>query len=58
MEMVSMGPPHEQTPDIELLLEYMPLRLESVCAAPQGAEMYKVWDARSLVLDRDKFFNR
>ena len=43
-----MGTPHEQAPDVNLLLEYMPLRLESVCAAPQGAEMYKVWGCEKL----------
>lgn len=28
----------------------------SLVSNPQGAEMYRIWDARSFTLDADKFF--
>lgn len=44
--------------DLAAVMNYIPLKLENVLMRPQGAAMHKVWDARTLVLDRDKFFDR
>jgi hypothetical protein len=58
MEMVNMGTQQDQTPDINALLKYLPQKLETLFLSPEGAAMYRIWDARSLVLDREKYFTR
>jgi hypothetical protein len=58
MEMVNMSSKQDQTPDIEAILQYLPQNLETLFLSPEGAAMYRIWDARSFVLDREKFFTR
>jgi hypothetical protein len=43
---------------MELILKYQPQDIETLFFSPQGAAMYKVWDARGLVLDREAYFAR
>jgi hypothetical protein len=58
MEILNKGPPEDQLANMEALLKYLPQRLESLFSSPQGAGVYRIWDARSLVLDREKYFRR
>jgi hypothetical protein len=58
METVKMGTQQDQTPDIEAILQYLPQNLETLFLSPEGAAMYRIWDARSFVLDRERFFTR
>jgi hypothetical protein len=59
MEVVKMGSPQDQKPNMEALFKYLPQSLETLLSSPEGgAAMYKIWDARNLVLDREKYFKR
>ncbi|KAF2644956.1 hypothetical protein P280DRAFT_504434 [Massarina eburnea CBS 473.64] len=60
-ETVRMGSVEEQDSNIEAIFDYLrlgPEMLPFLLSSPQSAVMYKVWDSRSMVLDRDKFFGR
>jgi hypothetical protein len=37
---------------MEILFKYLPQSPEIMLSSPQGAAMYKIWDARNLILDR------
>jgi hypothetical protein len=56
MGVVKMSSQDDQLSNMELLLNYLPQNLESLLFSPQGADTYRIWDARSLVLDREKYF--
>lgn len=58
MEMINLGDKEDQTPNIELLMEYLPDTNLLSLIQTQSAGFTKLWDARTLVLDRDKFFQR
>ena len=54
-EVVKMGHSGEEEPDMQFLTEYLPLpRTFSL----NDADMLRIWDARDLALDVDKFFER
>lgn len=58
MEMVNQGDERDKTPNIDLLMEYLPdINLVSLLQ-PDSADSLKFWDARTIVLDRHKFFER
>ncbi|KAJ5501693.1 hypothetical protein N7453_006510 [Penicillium expansum] len=57
MEMVSGGDTEDQTPNIDLLTGFLPLDIFSLLR-PESANSLKFWDARTTVLDRQKFFER
>ncbi|KAJ0423532.1 hypothetical protein BJY00DRAFT_321672 [Aspergillus carlsbadensis] len=58
MEMVNQGDTSDQTPNVDLLMQFLPdIDLFSFLR-PDSAQALKFWDARTVVLDRDKFFNR
>lgn len=58
MEMVSRGDKMENTPDLELLMRYLPHTDIISLLRPNGADITRFWDARTIVLDRSKFFER
>jgi hypothetical protein len=45
----------DETPNMQLLTKYLPF---PQTLFPNDADMLRIWDARDLVLDVDKFFNR
>ncbi|KAJ5280880.1 hypothetical protein N7478_006252 [Penicillium angulare] len=58
MEMVTQGSETDKVPDIDLLVTHFPkLNLLSFLQ-PESADALRIWDARTVVLDRDKFFER
>ncbi|KAG0156690.1 hypothetical protein PDIDSM_3871 [Penicillium digitatum] len=57
MEMVHRGNDRDQTPNMDLLMEFLPLDIFSLLQ-PESANSLKFWDARTIVLDRHKFFER
>ncbi|EXJ70466.1 uncharacterized protein A1O5_06535 [Cladophialophora psammophila CBS 110553] len=58
MEVIKTGPKKDQVPDVGLLTQYLPgLRLFPP-PTNNSAEMLRLWDARTLALDVDKFFER
>ncbi|KAI3049468.1 hypothetical protein CBS147353_11672 [Aspergillus niger] len=58
MEMVNQGDENDRMPDIDLLMKYLPdIDLLSLLE-PESADSLKFWDARTIVLDRQKFFDR
>ncbi|KAI3324399.1 hypothetical protein HD806DRAFT_522187 [Xylariaceae sp. AK1471] len=57
-EMVKRSSQEDQVPNMKLLSKYLPFKPTFPLPSPEGAELYKIWDARSLVTDGDKFFNR
>ncbi|KAB8213263.1 hypothetical protein BDV33DRAFT_185117 [Aspergillus novoparasiticus] len=48
IEMVYQGKRRERTPNIDLLIEFL----------PQSAHSLKFWNARTIVLGRDNAFDR
>ena len=58
MEMVNQGDSRDQTPNMGLLTDFLPdIDLFSLLR-PESAQILKFWDARTIVLDRHKFFER
>ena len=58
-EAAKMGPPIDETPDMELTTEYLPApQLSSLLSMNNSADMLRIWDARDLSLDVDMFFER
>jgi hypothetical protein len=58
-EAVKMGPPIDETPDMELTTEYLPApQLSSLLSMNNSADMLRIWDARDLSLNVDMFFER
>ncbi|KAL2063905.1 hypothetical protein VTL71DRAFT_4399 [Oculimacula yallundae] len=54
-ETVKRGDPKDETPNMRFLMKYLPLpRTPSM----NDADMLRIWDARDLALDVDRFFNR
>ncbi|KAI1388290.1 uncharacterized protein F4822DRAFT_240795 [Hypoxylon trugodes] len=43
---------------VELIKKYLNISERNIVANPQGAEMYRIWDARSLTFNPEKFFRR
>jgi hypothetical protein len=58
MEMVKMDGSQNELPNMDTALNYLPQpRLESLLSM-NGADIYRLWDARNLFLDVKKFFER
>lgn len=58
MEMVNQGDEKDRIPDKDLLMKYLPdIDLLSPLE-PVSADSLKFWDARTIVLDRQNFFER
>lgn len=58
MEMVNQGNSGDQIPNVDLLTGFLPdIDLFSLLR-PESAQSLKFWDARTIVLDRHKFFER
>jgi hypothetical protein len=58
MEMVNQGDSRDQTPNIDSLMGFLP-DIDLFCLLrPESAQSLKFWDARTIVLDRHKFFER
>ncbi|KAJ6114080.1 hypothetical protein N7512_007525 [Penicillium capsulatum] len=58
MEMVSMGNEEDKTPNMDLLRQFLPDFNIMSLLQPESADFLKLWDARTIVLDRQKFFQR
>ncbi|KAI0381513.1 hypothetical protein F5Y04DRAFT_288406 [Hypomontagnella monticulosa] len=59
MEMVKRSSAKEQELDIRRIRKSLPQTQDlSLLRNPEGAEMYRIWDARSFTLDAEKFFSR
>lgn len=54
-EIVKSGNPRDETPDMKFLIKYLP---PPQTLSPNDADMLRIWDARDLALDVDKFFER
>jgi hypothetical protein len=58
MEMVCQGDSKDQMPNIDVLTRFLPdIDLLSLLQ-PDSAQSLRFWDARTIVLDRNKFFKR
>lgn len=53
-----MGDPSDETPDIVTINKHLPITDFLSLMKPNNAEMLRIWDARDLVLDVNKFFMR
>ncbi|KAJ5335809.1 uncharacterized protein N7506_005745 [Penicillium brevicompactum] len=58
MEMVKQGDDRDQTPNMELLMKFLPDIDMFSLLRPESAQSLKLWDARTIVIDRHKFFER
>ena len=58
MEIIKKGRKEEETPDVEILMKYLPQPPLSKLPYPNNADLLRIWDARSLVFDVEKFFKR
>lgn len=58
MEVVKMGDEKEAAPDVRLLTQYLPNFRLFPPPLVNGAEMCRLWDARALTLDVEKFFKK
>lgn len=58
MEMVKMGGKENAPPNIEMLMRYLSFPRRFSPLSTNNADMLRFWDARSLVLDVKKFFER
>jgi hypothetical protein len=58
MEMVNQGNEKDKTPNMDLLMKYIPHTDLISLMQPNGADILRFWDARTIVLDRTKFFER
>ncbi|KAJ5742608.1 uncharacterized protein N7511_011340 [Penicillium nucicola] len=58
MEMVKQGDDRDQTPNLNLLMEFLPGIDIFSLLRPESAQSLKLWDARTIVIDRHKFFER
>ena len=56
MEVVHGHDEREATPNMELLMEYLPIPDFMNLMQPDTADMLRIWDARALVMDVDKYF--
>lgn len=54
-EAVKRGQPSGETPNMQFLSRYLPL---PQTLSGNDADMMRIWDARDLALDVDKFFKR
>jgi hypothetical protein len=54
-EAVKRGGSKDEVPNMQFLTKYLPLPRT---LSPHDADMMRIWDARDLALDLDKFFNR
>jgi hypothetical protein len=57
-EAVKMGDPREETPDITTLTKYLPSANILSLMTENSTDMLRIWDARDLALDVNKFFGR
>ena len=57
MEMTKMAGEADAMPDFEFLARYLPESLNIVKMLRQGADVYKVWDSRTLALDAEYYFD-
>lgn len=57
-EAVKRGNPVDETPDLDFLTNYLPGPRILPFASEHDANMLRIWDARDLALDVDKFFQR
>ena len=57
-EAVKWGGPGEEKPDYDTLLKYFPTTNIFSLMSKDNADAYRIWDARDLALDVDKFFKR
>ncbi|KAJ5742540.1 uncharacterized protein N7511_011272 [Penicillium nucicola] len=58
MEMVKQGDDRDLMPNMELLMEFLPDIDIFSLLRPESAQSLKLWDARTIVIDRHKFFER
>ncbi|KAJ5210551.1 hypothetical protein N7491_010358 [Penicillium cf. griseofulvum] len=58
MEMVNQGNDRDQTPNMDLLMQFLPDVDIFSLLRPESAQSLKFWDARTIVIDRHKFFER
>jgi hypothetical protein len=56
-EVVKMGHELEEKPDIEFITNYLPFPQISL-RLMNDADMLRIWDARDLALDVNKYFER
>lgn len=56
MEVVHRHDEREATPNIDLLIEYLPTPNLMNLMQPDNADMLRIWHARALVMDVDKSF--
>ena len=54
-EEVKRGNPTDKTPNMQVLTKYLPF---PQTVSLNDADMLRIWDARDLALDANKFFNR
>lgn len=57
-EAVKMGDPEEETPNIGTLTKYLPTIDILSLMDNNNADTLRIWDARDLALDVNKFFKR
>jgi hypothetical protein len=57
-ETVKMGGPDEEIPDISTLTKYLPTIDILSLMDNNNADTLRIWDARDLALDVNKFFER
>ncbi|KAI1811449.1 hypothetical protein GGS20DRAFT_562966 [Poronia punctata] len=56
--MIKRSNAQDQMPNSELLKKYLGWKQVLPLRRLDGAEIYRIWDARNIVVDVDKFFNR
>ncbi len=57
-EAIKMGDSADEMPDIETLIKYLPAPRLFPPPSTNNADMTRIWDARSLALDVNKYFKR
>jgi hypothetical protein len=57
-EAVKMGDPNEEIPDYDTLSKYLPTVDFFSLMNNNNADALRLWDARDLILDVNKFFKR
>lgn len=53
-----MGHPEDEVPDMMFLTKYLPAPRMFPPPSMNDADMLRIWDARDLALDADKYFER
>ena len=58
MEVIKMGDPKKEVPDVGLLAQYLPSFPLFPPPSNNHPDMLRFWDARTLILDVNKYFRR